>query len=108
MKRLGRKFAAFSRAAWSSCPYTILYKKTVRCQRHMEPNETGPVSDTANKIIMKIKMGRNIALIGVFCPFFWMALFAGARGQVLYFNAIHSGAVIAIGLVIIATYGMRL
>jgi hypothetical protein len=36
-------------------------------------------------------------LVGFFCPFFWIALFSGVRGQTLYFNAIHSGLVMLFG-----------
>lgn len=47
------------------------------------------------------KAGRNIALIGLFCPFFWYALFTGASKSELTFHAIHSSIVILIGIVVI-------
>jgi len=47
------------------------------------------------------KAGRNIALLGFFCPFFWYALFTGARKEVLIMHAVHSGIVFSIGIVII-------
>ncbi|WP_260259293.1 hypothetical protein [Vibrio intestinalis] len=46
------------------------------------------------------RTGRNIALLGLFCPFFWIALFNGVTGAELAFHAIHSGIVFCIGMVI--------
>jgi len=36
------------------------------------------------------RVGRNIALLGLFCPFFWFALLTGADASTLYFHATHS------------------
>jgi len=47
------------------------------------------------------KVGRNIALLGFFCPFFWYALLTGASKQVVIMHAIHSSIVFLIGIVII-------
>lgn len=46
------------------------------------------------------KAGRNIALLGIFCPFFWIALFNGASKSELAFHATHSGIVFFIGIAI--------
>ena len=46
------------------------------------------------------KTGRNIALLGFFCPFFWYALFSGAPQNELLVHASHSGIVLLVGLVI--------
>ncbi|WP_413282683.1 hypothetical protein [Vibrio sp. MA40-2] len=46
------------------------------------------------------RTGRNIALLGVFCPFFWYALFTGASKAELIFHATHSSVVFMIGMVI--------
>ncbi|UPR34013.1 hypothetical protein ISX50_13115 [Vibrio cyclitrophicus] len=46
------------------------------------------------------RTGRNIALLGLFCPFFWYALFTGASKAELTFHATHSGVVFLIGIVI--------
>ena len=46
--------------------------------------------------------GRRIALLGFFCPFFWIALFTGAEQMTVLFHAAHSGIVFMIGLVIMA------
>ena len=52
-------------------------------------------------ISQQTKAGRNIALIGLFCPFFWYALFTGASKGELTFHAIHSSIVFLIGIVVI-------
>ncbi|PMH44871.1 hypothetical protein BCU68_12060 [Vibrio sp. 10N.286.49.B3] len=44
------------------------------------------------------KTGRSIALLGIFCPFFWFALFTGASKGELAFHATHSSVVFFIGL----------
>lgn len=46
------------------------------------------------------KPGVTIALLGLFCPFFWIALFTGASRAELTFHACHSGLVCAIGIVL--------
>ena len=47
------------------------------------------------------KAGRNIALLGLFCPFFWYALLTGASREVVIMHGIHSSIVLLIGIVII-------
>ena len=46
------------------------------------------------------RTGRNIALLGLFCPFFWYALLTGASKAVLTFHATHSAIVFLLGIVI--------
>lgn len=46
------------------------------------------------------RAGRNVALLGLFCPLFWYALFTGAGKAELAFHATHSGVVFLIGIVI--------
>lgn len=52
------------------------------------------------KLSDQTKMGRNIALLGIFCPFFWFALFTGADSSTLVFHASHSSIVFLIGVFI--------
>lgn len=59
--------------------------------------KSDPPNDDEKHLIGGIKTGRNIALVGVFCPIFWLSLFTGASGSVLLFDAIHSSIVIFIG-----------
>ncbi|MDR9828915.1 hypothetical protein RCJ22_25335, partial [Vibrio sp. FNV 38] len=51
-------------------------------------------------ISYQTRAGRNIALLGLFCPLFWYALFTGASGAELAFHATHSGVVFLIGIAI--------
>jgi hypothetical protein len=46
----------------------------------------------------QVKAGRNIALLGFFCPFFWFALFSGANASTIALHAAHSGIVFLIGI----------
>lgn len=47
------------------------------------------------------KAGRNIALLGFFCPFFWYALLTGESKEIVLMHAIHSSIVFLIGIMII-------
>lgn len=48
----------------------------------------------------QMKAGRNIALLGFFCPLFWFALLFGADKSTLMMHAAHSGIVFSIGVII--------
>ena len=82
---------------FSACPYTLAGKKIVKMvksEKKVSGSEINTEGFSANQIIM----GRNIALIGFFCPIFWISLFSGANLRVIGMNAVHSGIVILIGL----------
>jgi len=82
---------------WAACPYTMLGKKALQSVRG-DTKPVRPVSERARHLEGQVRIGWAIVLVGFFCPFFWIALFSGATGQTLYFNAIHSGLVILFGL----------
>jgi hypothetical protein len=92
----------------SYCPYTMLAKKILRFLR----GETGTPPDqiTNRELHLKsnIKIGYGIMLVGIFCPIFWLSLLAGARGDELMFNAIHSFLVILFGLGFVIAYRIQL
>lgn len=92
----------------SCCPYTMLVKKILRFLR----GETGTPPDhlTNREIHLKsnIKIGYGIMFVGIFCPIFWLSLLAGARGDELMFNAIHSSLVILFGLGFVIAYRIQL
>ena len=77
----------FTKSLLNLCPYTHLWRviKTAVKER------TLPTS---------AKLGANIALLGIFCPLFWMALLRGASRSELIFHATHSGIVFTIGIVL--------
>jgi len=47
-----------------------------------------------------IRQGALIALLGFFCPFFWLALLMGASKAELIFHATHSGVVFCLGVLL--------
>lgn len=49
-----------------------------------------------------VTKGRNLMLLGIFCPFFWVALFIGSDKATLIFHAAHSSIVFLAGAVIMA------
>lgn len=46
------------------------------------------------------RQGAIIAIMGLCCPLFWIALYSGASREELIFHALHSGAVFAVGAVL--------
>jgi len=82
---------------WAACPYTMLGKKAFHSVRG-DTKPVTPVSDRARHLQGQVRIGWAIVLVGFFCPFFWIALFTGIRGQTLYFNALHSGLVMLFGI----------
>ena len=82
----------------NSCPYTIMGKKVVESARGKWGRIDKVSNNRESELISRMRTGRNIALIGIFCPFFWFSLFSGAPTNEVYFNGAHSGIVVAIGL----------
>ncbi len=48
-----------------------------------------------------IKTGRNIALIGVFCPFLWYSILTRQSADLTLLHAIHSGIIVGLGLLVL-------
>lgn len=69
------------------CAYSHIYKIALK-------------SIYERKLPGEVKHGAIITLLGIFCPFFWIALFSGASNSVKIFHAAHSGVVIMIGITI--------
>ena len=67
------------------CPYTHLWRTT----KHAVTTRSLPQS---------ARSGASIALLGLFCPFFWIALLSGASKSEILVHATHSGIVILIGI----------
>ena len=84
----------------AACPYSIIGKKCIGVLN----NKPKPDNNSKNKtqaFKAGIKTGRNIALVGVFCPFLWYAILSGASKDFILLNVIHSGIIVVLGLVII-------
>ncbi|RPD99996.1 hypothetical protein EGM88_01670 [Aureibaculum marinum] len=81
------------------CPYTLAVQK---CITLINGNNKIDKPKDSKIIGYKngIKMGRNITLVGVFCPFFWYTLISGKSTTIILMNAMHSGIVIVIGILV--------
>jgi len=86
-KTLPVKRALSKLSQW--CAYTHLYKLLKTLIK-------------GEKLSEQTKAGRNIALLGLFCPFFWYALLSGAQTSTVIMHATHSGIVFLIGVAIMA------
>ena len=84
----------------AACPYTLVGKKLLGDKQDQPAGVPPPAAHDEQRIFHKIRLGRNIALIGVFCPFFWISLLSGAPRNIVKFNAAHSGLVIFAGCLI--------
>ncbi|GAA6201226.1 hypothetical protein [Aquicoccus sp. SU-CL01552] len=67
------------------CPYTHLW----RAMKH---------AVTTRRLPQSARSGASIALLGIFCPLFWIALLRGASKGEILFHATHSGVVILVGV----------
>ncbi|WP_417240429.1 hypothetical protein [Celeribacter halophilus] len=70
------------------CPYTHLWR-------------AGKRAVVERKLPDSARPGAFVTLLGLFCPFFWLALFTGASRSELTFHAIHSGVVMLIGVILL-------
>ena len=69
------------------CPYFQLW-------------QTGKMAIKERQLTAFGRQGSLIALLGLCCPFFWVALFRGASRGELILHAMHSGIFIIIGVVL--------
>lgn len=58
----------------------------------------GKDKEQAEGIQAQMKSGKMIALIGTFCPLFWIALFSGQSAGAVLFNFCHSMLFVLVGL----------
>lgn len=92
----------------AACPYTLAGKKLLGAKQDKQAGGPPPAAHEEQRSLHKIKLGRNIALIGVFCPFFWVSLLSGAPRNIVNFNAAHSGLVVLAGCLIMALGRLQL
>lgn len=93
---------------FSNCPYTMLFKKTIRMFRGERWVTRTEMNDRERYLLGRVRLGQGIALVGIFCPIFWISLLTGFNRKELYFNAIHSGIVVLSGLGFMLKYRMDL
>jgi len=89
----------FFKAVVQSCPYTLVGKSCVEAvkRKSVTPKKTPKNSSLYKK---GMQTGRNIALVGVFCPFLWYSILSGGTRDFIILNAIHSGIIVCIGGVV--------
>lgn len=95
-----KKILALLKAFVTYCPYCLLGKKAVQVASGKKIKKESKPTERERKLMEGMKTGRNIAIIGVFCPFFWVSLLTGSSIEMIRFNAIHSGVFILIGIII--------
>jgi len=96
MQSLSNFFKSLIRA----CPYSLVGKKCVDAVKG-KPSTHKKSKNKAQLFKAGIKTGRNISLVGVFCPFLWYAILSGASKDFILLNLIHSGIIVIIGLIVL-------
>ena len=90
-----------------ACPYTLVGKKCVAVVK----GTSGKHHKPDNRVLSfkaGLKAGRNILLVGVFCPFLWYAIISGADKNFIILNVIHSALIAGIGVVVIIINALML
>ena len=67
------------------CPYTHVFRSIKTAVQ-------------GKKLLQASKTGICIALLGFFCPLFWVPFILGTPLSELWFDMLHSGAFVAIGI----------
>ena len=83
-----------------ACPYALLGKQCKDVLKG-QPSSPKPSKNKTHLFKAGIKTGRNIALVGVFCPFLWYAILSGASRNFILLNLIHSGIIVGLGLLVL-------
>lgn len=73
------------KAIFNFCPYTHVFR-TIRA------------SIKEGKMPQSARTGVIIALLGLFCPLFWVPFLRGEPLEKLWFDVLHSGAFVVIGI----------
>ena len=72
-----------------------------RCKERIEnfqKNASAKDKELISDIQGQMKTGKMLALVGAFCPLFWIALFSGQSTGAVLFNFCHSMLFVVIGL----------
>jgi len=102
-----RNLGNFIKSIIKACPYSIAGKKCIEVVKGNKLADTKKESKT-QRFKEGIKTGRNISLIGVFCPFLWYSIVSGASKNFIILNLIHSAIIVGIGILIIISYYLAL
>ncbi|QXP71572.1 hypothetical protein H0I29_05675 [Polaribacter sp. R2A056_3_33] len=83
-----------------ACPYSIMGKKCIETLQGKKKDKKK--NNTKIETLKKgIKTGRDIILIGIFCPLLWYSILSGASKDLIIINLMHSGVIVALGFVLI-------
>lgn len=89
----------FFKSIIKACPYSLLGKKCVDLFKE-KPSTVKHLKEKKQVLKTGIKTGRNISLVGMFCPFLWYSILSGASPDFILLNVLHSGIIVGFGLVI--------
>ncbi|MDE3743136.1 hypothetical protein [Maribacter polysaccharolyticus] len=90
----------FFKSLIKACPYSLVGKKCIGVVKG-KPSTHEKSKNKALLFKAGIRTGRNISLVGVFCPFLWYAILSGSGMDFIILNLIHSGIIVLIGLVVL-------
>ncbi|QDO93905.1 hypothetical protein FNB79_07875 [Formosa sediminum] len=92
-----KSFRQFFKSVVQACPYTHVGKRCINVVTRKSEKST-QIPKNAAFFKAGMKTGRNIALVGVFCPFLWFSILSGGTKDFIILNAIHSGIIVCLGL----------
>jgi len=91
----------FFKSLVQACPYSLVGKKCIGILKD-KPSTIKSLKIKTLLFKTGIKTGRNISLVGLFCPFLWYSILSGASKDFIIMNVIHSGIIVSLGLVILS------
>jgi len=84
-----------------ACPYTLIGRKCVDVVKGKAKSHTNKnLNDRILSFKLGIKTGRNISLVGVFCPILWYSILSGSSKRFIELNLIHSAIIAGLGLLV--------
>ena len=83
-----------------ACPYSIVGKKCIEIVKNKKHDQT-KANNKMETFKKGIKTGRNIVLIGIFCPLLWYSILSGSSKDLICINLMHSGVIASLGFVLI-------
>jgi len=102
-----KKLVHYLKSMLNACPYTLLGKKCLNIARGRSKVRID-IDYKSLKYRQGMKTGRNIALIGVFCPFLWYAILSGKSADFIFLNAVHSSVIVVLGLAVVGYNALAL
>ncbi|MAN29134.1 MAG: hypothetical protein CMH14_17770 [Mesonia sp.] len=96
-----RSFKNIINFLFKACPYSFIGRKCFDAVKGKTRSHTNKnLNDRILSFKLGIKTGRNIILIGVFCPILWYSILSGANKKFIELNLIHSAIIVGLGLLV--------